>query len=32
MDYDPEQKVVVMFGGDSTGPSLNDTWRLALMK
>ena len=32
MDYDSEQKVIVMFGGDSTGPSLNDTWRLALVR
>jgi hypothetical protein len=23
---------VIMFGGDSTGPSLNDTWRLAPVK
>jgi hypothetical protein len=30
MDYDTHGKVIVMFGGDSTGPSRNDTWRLAL--
>ncbi len=31
MDYDSDSKVIVMFGGDSTGPSRNDTWRLALV-
>jgi hypothetical protein len=30
MGYDSDSKVIVMFGGDSTGPSRNDTWRLAL--
>jgi hypothetical protein len=31
MDYDSYSKVIVMFGGDSTGPSRNDTWLLALV-
>jgi hypothetical protein len=31
MDYDRYNKTIVMFGGDSTGPSRNDTWRLALV-
>jgi len=30
MDYDPTYKVVVMFGGFSSGPALGDTWLLAL--
>jgi hypothetical protein len=30
MDYDSYSKVTVMFGGDSTGPSRNDTWGLTL--
>lgn len=29
MDYDARTKVTFMFGGDSTGPSRNDTWGLA---
>jgi hypothetical protein len=31
MAYDSDQKVIVMFGGDSTGPDRNDTWLLALV-
>jgi hypothetical protein len=30
MDYDPGFKIVLMFGGFSTGPARNDTWLLAL--
>jgi hypothetical protein len=30
MGYDSDNQVIVMFGGDSTGPSRNDTWSLAL--
>jgi hypothetical protein len=30
MDYDPVYKVVMIFGGFSSGPALNDTWLLAL--
>ena len=30
MDYDPIYKVVLLFGGDSSGPVLGDTWLLAL--
>jgi hypothetical protein len=30
MDYDPINKVVLMFGGYSSGPARGDTWLLAL--
>jgi hypothetical protein len=32
MDYDPVNKVVVMFGGYSTGPARGDTWLLRFTK
>ena len=28
MDYDPIRKVILVFGGDSSGPVLGDTWFL----
>jgi hypothetical protein len=31
MDYDFPSKAVIMFGGFSSGPSLGDTWLLALV-
>jgi hypothetical protein len=31
MGFDSHSDVIVMFGGDSTGPSRNDTWRLAVV-
>jgi hypothetical protein len=31
MAYDSLKRVILIFGGDSTGPSRNDTWRLALV-
>jgi hypothetical protein len=30
MAYGSDSKVTIMFGGDSTGPERNDTWRLAV--
>ena len=30
MDYDPLRKVLLMFGGATSGPVLDDTWFLAV--
>jgi hypothetical protein len=30
MDYDPLSQVLLMFGGDISGPALDDTWLLAV--